>query len=95
MNNGIPQKTVTMADTVEWMLSVNSRERLRAEYAQTAIRSNRLNALLAKAYAGALEAPLGCPSEVLERQVKAMDVYLECLQKRADVDGIALPEVRE
>ena len=77
-------------DTVEGMLSAESKERFKAEYQQTKIRYDKLHKMLVKADAGKLEFKPTCPLDLLKDQKMHMGRYLYCLEVRAQIEGIEL-----
>ena len=83
----------TLEDTVACMTSAFYRDRFIAEYAQLAIRTNKLAAMIAKHDKNALEFTPETPIEILKDQLNAMNDYLEILEKRAKIEKITLPEV--
>lgn len=83
--------------TVEGMLSVNYKERFKAEYQQLKIRVEKLNKFCnrieaAQDYADSpVEEPKhDCPREILEQQLYMMKKYLHLLEIRALIEGIEL-----
>ena len=79
-----------LKDTVEKMLSSYYKERFKAEYEQLKIRGDKLSNMLTKYNLGLLEFTPTCPIELLEKQLKAMGAYAECLRERAEIEHIAL-----
>ena len=72
------------------MTSPDYKERFRAEYAQLAIRADKLNAMLEKWEAGQLDFKPTCSFDLLATQLYAMTAYLHILKMRAEVEGIEL-----
>lgn len=70
--------------------SSDYKERFIAEYYQTRIRYNKLRHTLIKEKAGTLDFKLTCPVELLQKQLKDMETYLEDLEVRAEIEGINL-----
>lgn len=81
-----------LKDTIELMNSSNFKERFIAEYLQTKIRYNKLHAILVKYKAGTLPFTPQCSYELLAEQAGYMGKYLNCLEVRAEIEGVRLPE---
>lgn len=77
-----------LMDTIEMMKSDDYRERFKAEYLQTKIRYDKLDAMIAKYEAGTLEFTPSCSVDVLREQACAMANYLYVLVIRAGIEGI-------
>ena len=77
-------------DTIEMMQSADYKERFKAEYHQTKIRYDKLHKMLVKADAGTLEFTPTCPLELLREQKANMGKYLNCLEVRAEIEGVDL-----
>jgi hypothetical protein len=89
--------TFKLADTSRFMVSADYKERFIAEYLQTKIRYEKLKAMTTK-YVATIESCkdyLGfkpsCSVELLLKQQRLMGEYLGCLEQRAVVEGIELP----
>ena len=88
------------AATVEGMLSHDYKERFKAEYQQTKIRYEKLNAFCNRIEAAMRTCPgdtkrvqmpeHDCPLDLLHDQLRAMGDYLHCLEIRAVIEGIEL-----
>ena len=83
--------------TIARMMSPDHKQRFVAEYLQTKIRYERLKDMTAK-YAAAIETGkdyLGfkpnCSIELLLKQQRCMGDYLACLEQRAVIEDIELP----
>jgi hypothetical protein len=86
--------------TVEGMLSADYKERFKAEYQQTKIRYEKLNAFCNRIEAAMRTCPgdtkrvqmpeHDCPLDLLHDQLRAMGDYLHCLEIRAVIEGIEL-----
>ena len=76
--------------TVESMLSADYKERFKAEFWQAEIRYDKLACMLDKYNRGVLEFEPTCPIGVLEKQLKAMGGYINCLKQRALIEDIDL-----
>lgn len=86
--------------TVVGMLSPDYKERFKAEYQQTKIRYEKLDAFCNRIEAARytigsdsnkIEEPKhDCPFDLLRRQQMAMGEYLHCLEIRAVIEGIEL-----
>lgn len=81
-----------LKDTIKMMNSPNYKERFKAEYWQTKIRYTKLHNMIAKHEAGTLEFTPSCNIDLLKKQKRYMGKYLNCLEIRADVEGIDLVE---
>lgn len=77
-------------DTVEMMRSADYKERFRAEYKQLEIRRNGLYNMLKKYKEGSLPFTPSCSYDLLNGQLKAMDMYSQYLEERAEIEGIDL-----
>jgi len=77
-------------DTVELMLSENYEDRLRAEYYQLYTRKKGLFDMLLKYKRGELTFTPKCSYDLLHAQYRAMDLYLQYLCDRAEIEGIKL-----
>lgn len=77
-------------DTVAMMNSADYKERFKAEYQQTKIRYDKLHRMLVKHDAGKLEFTPSCPINLLREQKAAMGQYLNCLEIRAEIEGVEL-----
>ena len=63
-----------------------------AEYAELKDRHEKLCAMLGKLSAGTLEFTPDCPAELLRKQERAMELYLQCLEERALYEKVTLPK---
>ena len=81
-----------LSSTVDLMLSDDCIERFKAEYYQTAIRYNRLMDMLDKLDRGELDFTPTCSRDILVGQATAMLEYLRVLEKRAEIEGIEIPD---
>ena len=79
-----------LKDTVEMMESADYKERFKAEYLQLEIRVNGLRNMLKKYKDGTLSFKPSCSYDLLNGQLKAMELYATYLDERADIDGIDL-----
>lgn len=77
-------------DTVEMMNSEDYKERFKAEYYQTKIRYDKLDAMTVKYEAGTLSFTPSCSLELLKEQKKHMGNYIRCLKIRAEIEDIDL-----
>lgn len=80
-----------LEETVPLMRSADYRDRFVAEWAQTKIRLNKLNRMLQRYYSGTLDFEPTCPIILLEKQLLAMQQYLDMLEIRAEIEKIKLP----
>ena len=81
-----------LKDTIDLMLSDDYKDRFRAEYWQTRIRSRKLREMIDKFYEGKLDFKPSCPIEILEEQLQMMYTYMKWLNVRAKIEGIDLKE---
>ena len=79
-----------LKNTVEGMLSADYKERFKEEYQQVEIRYDKLACMLDKHSRGMLEFEPTCPIDLLEEQHEAMGGYIDCLKRRAIIEGIDL-----
>lgn len=83
-------KANQLEDTVALMNSTDYKERFKAEYLQTKIRYDKLHKMLVKYKAGTLNFTPSCDFELLSEQALNMGKYLNCLEIRAEIEGIEL-----
>lgn len=81
---------INLNETVDLMNSPDYKERFRAEYHQTKIRYDKLDAMTVKYEAGTLNFTPSCSLELLKEQKKHMGNYIRCLKIRAEIEGIDL-----
>ena len=79
-----------LKDTVEMMESADYKERFKAEYLQLEIRVNGLRNMLKKYKDGTLTFKPSCSYDLLNGQLKAMELYATYLDERAEIEGIDL-----
>jgi len=79
-----------LQDTVEQMNSANYKDRFIAEYMQLKIRMIGLIEMLRKYKLGTLSFTPSCSYDLLNGQLKAMDMYASYLEERAIIEGIEL-----
>ena len=79
-----------LIDTVEMMGSSDYKERFKAEYLQLEIRVNGLRNMLKKYKDGTLTFKPSCSYDLLNGQLKAMELYATYLDERAEIEGIDL-----
>lgn len=72
------------------MQSKGYKERFKAEYLQLKIRMDGLSAVLEKYKKGTLNFTPSCSYDLLNGQLKAMDLYASYLEDRASVEDINL-----
>ena len=77
-------------ETVELMNSENYKERFKAEYQQLKIRSEGLYNMLVKYKEGTLGFEPSCSYDLLNGQLKSMDLYASYLEDRAIIENIEL-----
>lgn len=83
-------ENMELKDTIEMMNSNDYKERFKAEYQQTKIRYDKLDAMTVKYEAGTLSFTPTCSLELLKDQKKHMGNYIRCLKIRAEIEGIEL-----
>lgn len=81
---------MNLKETIEMMVSSDYKERFIAEYKQLEIRRNGLYNMLKKYKAGELPFTPSCSYDLLNGQLKAMDMYSEYLEERAKIENIKL-----
>ena len=79
-----------LQETIEMMCSADYKERFKAEYYQTKTRYEKLHKLTVKYEAGTLNFTPTCSLELLKKQKSYMGQYLNCLEIRAEIEGIEL-----
>ena len=79
-----------LKDTVEMMIWVDYKERFKAEYFQLEIRVNGLRNMLKKYKNGTLTFKPFCSYDLLNGQLKAMELYATYLEERAEIEEIDL-----
>jgi hypothetical protein len=77
-------------ETIKMMQSENFDERFKAEYKQLIIRSNGLKNMLQKYKQESLCFKPKCSYDILNGQLKAMKMYAEFLEERAQIEKIEL-----
>ena len=83
-------RATELKDTVSLMCSDDYKERLKAEYAQVAVRYEKLKAMLDKWDEGKLNFQPTCPRGVYNFQIRAMSDYIASLEARAVIENIDL-----
>lgn len=84
---------MTLNDTAKGMVSEDYKERFKAEYEQLVIRYYKLRRMIRKWDDGDLDFTPTCNRGIYNLQVRAMADYIACLESRAQIEGIELPEV--
>lgn len=84
------KRKMELKETIEMMNSEDYKERFKAEYQQTKIRYDKLDAMTVKYEAGTLPFEPTCSLELLKEQKKHMGNYIRCLKIRAEIEGIDL-----
>ena len=79
-----------LQETVYAMTSDDYKQRFIAEYAQVAIRANKLSDIINRYFNDALDFKLECGIWLLVEQYMVMKHYIEILQKRAEIENINL-----
>ena len=81
---------MTLAETVNFMVSKDYKERFVAEYQQLVIRYKGLKAMLEKWDKNELNFTPTCPRSTYNMQIKAMTDYIAVLEARAVMEDIKL-----
>lgn len=81
-----------LKDTIEMMVSVDYKERFKAEYLQLKIRMTGLSNMLKKYKAGTLTFKPSCSYDLSNGQLKSMEMYAKYLEERAEIENIELRE---
>ena len=81
-----------LKETVQMMGSSDYKERFRAEYLQLKIRMTGLSNMLKKYKAGTLTFKPSCSYDLLNGQLKSMEMYAKYLEERAEIENIELRE---
>ena len=79
-----------LQDTIEMMNSDDFKERFKAEYYQLKIRLNGLAQMLLKYEKNELGFKPKCSFDLLNGQLKAMELYMEYLEERAEIENIEI-----
>ena len=79
-----------LKDTVDLMLSHDYKDRFIAEFRQLEIRYEKLMAMMDKWRKGELDFTPTCPRNMYEIQLKGMEMYMDVLYDRAELEGIDL-----
>ena len=79
-----------LIETVEMMTGADYKERFKAEYLQLNIRMKGLSNMLEKYKEGKLNFKPSCSYDLLNGQLKVMDMYASYLEERAEIEGIIL-----
>lgn len=82
-----------LSNTVNMMESNDYKERFKAEYWQTKIRYDKLHRMTIKYEAGTLDFTPTCSLDLLKRQKANMGNYLNCLEVRAEIEGVDLFDI--
>lgn len=82
-----------LAETVNFMVSTDYKERFIAEYQQLVIRYKGLKSMLEKWDKNELTFKPTCPRSTYNLQISAMVDYIAVLEARAVMEGIELQEV--
>ena len=78
--------------TTEMMNSADYKERFKAEYLQLKIRMKGLSNMLKKYKEGTLTFKPSCSYDLLNGQLKSMEMYAQYLEERAEIENIELRE---
>ena len=81
---------MNLKETVPMMESVDYKDRFKAEYLQLKIRMTGLSNMLKKYKAGTLTFKPSCSYDLLNGQLKSMEMYAKYLEERAEIENIEL-----
>ena len=81
---------MNLKETVQLMNSNEYKDRFKAEYLQLKIRIAGLSAMLKKYKEGTLQFTPSCSYDLLNAQLKSMDLYASFLEDRAIIENIDL-----
>ena len=79
-----------LKDTVDLMLSDDYKDRFIAEFRQLEIRYDKLLDMMDKWRKGELNFTPTCPMDMYVKQLQGMEMYLDVLYDRAELEGIDL-----
>ncbi len=79
-----------LINTVDLMLSDDYKDRFKAEFRQLEIRYEKLMTMLDKWDKGELDFTPTCPRNMYDIQLKGMEIYMDALYDRAELEGIDL-----
>ena len=77
-----------LKDTIELMISYNYNDRFTAEYYKLEVRIDKLQTMLKKYKNNQLDFVPKCSYELLNKQLKAMIQYRDCLLERSIIEDI-------
>ena len=81
---------MNLKETVPMMESADYKERFKAEYLQLEIRVNGLRNMLKKYKDGTLTFKPSCSYDLLNGQLKSMEMYAQYFEERAEIETIEL-----
>lgn len=81
-----------LKETSKMMESKDYKERFKAEYLQLVIRMRGLSNMLQKYKDGTLSFKPSCSYDLLNGQLKAMKLYKDYLEERAEIENIILSD---
>ena len=79
-----------LKDTIKMMESNDYKERFRAEYWQVRIRLEKLESMIKKWENRELDFIPTCPKSIYCLQINVMQVYINLLEARAELENIEL-----
>lgn len=79
-----------LKDTSSMMNSTDYKERFKAQYLQLKIRMDELASMLIRMENNMLDFTPKCSYDLLNGQLKAMNLYASYLEERAEIEGINL-----
>ena len=79
-----------MQDTIELMMSIDFKDRIKAEYYQLKIRHEGLARMLKKYKEGTLGFTPKCDYDLLHTKLVYMEGYMNVLEEQAKIEGIEL-----
>lgn len=83
-------ESLTLESTVDQMLSADYKDRFQAEVKQLRIRLTKLRIMINDWDNGVLDFTPTCPRSIYDKQIDAMEKYMDILIKRAELEGIYL-----
>ena len=79
-----------LSNTIQLMVSDDYKNRFKAEYYQLKIRYQKLKLMIDKWDNKELDFKPTCPRSLYETQLSAMELYLDILKSRAELEEIEL-----
>ena len=90
--NGLDGKHYSLVDNkpCAFVDAVSMKEKFKAEYYQLKIRYQKLKIFLDKWDNGELDFDPTCPRSIYDRQIQGMEIYLDALADRAELECVEL-----